>query len=472
MADAGDNDGAMRTVINITAVIAIIALLMMAVWLCIRCKQAQQYGTSRPKKKGAPAEPKKRTHGSVVQPSAEMDRRFGGDEADENFVDLEKRRSSSIIGRMLKKPSSEKLSLSRHDSAQESSSWEMASAMYNNIDVEMQPTPQQKQPSDEPPFPEVAPTRPSPPEPTPPPAKPQQQPPPPPPPPLPQHATRAPPTIPEADEEEEESSEEEEDYEEEAAPEEDGEKEFWFYVDYHNKLIGPLSPNEMRKLYLNGVIGHSTRVSWHPVVDEVPLLEDQDLEDTAELREICGYDMPPFMDAKAETSPKLLSSPPKPKQKRPKKKRSVGGSKHTRESVQFHDATSALSAAVASAAVPPPADKDHEYWFYVDPRTAALTGPLTPASMRTRYQYGAINEQTRIIWRPHCDVMPSLDEQNAEHAAPLIEVCTAEGPPFMHARADEAAVFDNTRVKERLNRARGGPQPPPLYSASSSDLAI
>ena len=123
--------------------------------------------------------------------------------------------------------------------------------------------------------------------------------------------------------------------------------------------------------------------------------------------------------------------------------------------------------------MPPPADKDHEYWFYVDPRTAALTGPLTPASMRTRYQYGAINEQTRIIWRPHCDVMPSLDEQNAEHAAPLIEVCTAEGPPFMHARADEAALmFDNTRVKERLNRARGGPQPPPLYSASSSDLAI
>ncbi len=469
MADAGDDDGAMRTVINITAVVAIIALLMMAVWLCIRCKQAQQYGgTSRPKKKGAPAEPKKRTHGSVVQPSAEMDRRFGGDEADENFVDLEKRRSSSIIGRMLKKPSSEKLSLSRHDSAQESSSWEMASAMYNNIDVELQPTPQQK-PSDEPPFPEVAPTRP--PEPQPPPAKPQQQPPPPPPPPLPQHATRAPPTIPEADEEEEES-EEEEDYEEEAvAEEEDGEKEFWFYVDYHNKLLGPLSPNEMRKLYLNGVIGHSTRVSWHPVVDEVPLLEDQDLEDTAELREICGYDMPPFMDAKAETSPKLLSSPPKPKQKRPKK-RSVGGSKHTRESVQFHDATSALSAAVASAAVPPPADNDHEFWFYVDPRTGALTGPLTPASMRTRYQYGAINEQTRIIWRPHCDVMPSLDEQNAEHAAPLIEVCTAEGPPFMHARADEAALFDNTRVKERLNRARGGPQPPPLYSASSSDLAI
>ena len=50
MADAGDDDGAMRTVINITAVVAIIALLMMAVWLCIRCKQAQQYGgTARPK---------------------------------------------------------------------------------------------------------------------------------------------------------------------------------------------------------------------------------------------------------------------------------------------------------------------------------------------------------------------------------------------------------------------------------------
>ena len=71
MADAGDDDGAMRTVINITAVVAIIALLMMAVWLCIRCKQAQRWGgTARPKKKGAACRAEERTHGSVVQPSA------------------------------------------------------------------------------------------------------------------------------------------------------------------------------------------------------------------------------------------------------------------------------------------------------------------------------------------------------------------------------------------------------------------
>eukprot|EP00966_Prymnesium_polylepis_P074065 1718676-Prymnesium_polylepis.1 len=56
----------------------------------------------------------------------------------------------------------------------------------------------------------------------------------------------------------------------EEAEEMEASQEWWFHLDKHDNIIGPLSPSEMRRLYMDGRLGHSTMVRWLPVAYSRP----------------------------------------------------------------------------------------------------------------------------------------------------------------------------------------------------------
>jgi len=90
--------------------------------------------------------------------------------------------------------------------------------------------------------------------------------------------------------------------------------EWWFYV-AGGKMKGPFTPFQMKGFYESGIVGHQTLVRWLPVSYGMPELEDQDVDETSALQELCGHGLPPFMDAPldAPTAPRVKkpAAPPK-----------------------------------------------------------------------------------------------------------------------------------------------------------------
>ena len=113
-------------------------------------------------------------------------------------------------------------------------------------------------------------------------------------------------------------------------------------------------------------------------------------------------------------------------------------------------------------------DEAGEFWFYVS-AAGLMTGPLSAGEMKFLYNRGQLSERTRVRWLPVCFSPPRLADQHIDDTSPLMELFNADGPPFMAAAAVEpqksAPALSNpgvgngkdSRVQERLNRARGGP---------------
>ena len=60
----------------------------------------------------------------------------------------------------------------------------------------------------------------------------------------------------------------------------------------------------------------------------------------------------------------------------------------------------------------------------------AVSGPHRPAEMRRRYLKGLITHDTLVRFLPF-DEEPAADEHVGQPFAPLQELCSAAGPPFM-----------------------------------------
>lgn len=77
-------------------------------------------------------------------------------------------------------------------------------------------------------------------------------------------------------------------------------QEWWFHLDKHDNILGPFTPWEMRRLYVSGLIGHTTMVRWLPVAYEKPQAYDQPVDGFSPLQEMCSDHGPPFIDAIAD----------------------------------------------------------------------------------------------------------------------------------------------------------------------------
>jgi hypothetical protein len=72
-----------------------------------------------------------------------------------------------------------------------------------------------------------------------------------------------------------------------------------------------------------------------------------------------------------------------------------------------------------------------EWWFVKTMDGQHTDGPFTNAEMRRKYRKGGVHETTLVRFVPCAPEPPSLDEQRDAAFAPLQEMCTAAGPPFM-----------------------------------------
>ena len=72
-----------------------------------------------------------------------------------------------------------------------------------------------------------------------------------------------------------------------------------------------------------------------------------------------------------------------------------------------------------------------EWWFFSDEE--GVHGPFGNDAMRQKYQNGSVHETTLVRFLPiETDGHPpTAEEQRGEAFAPLQELCTASGPPFM-----------------------------------------
>jgi len=91
----------------------------------------------------------------------------------------------------------------------------------------------------------------------------------------------------------------------------DDTQEWWFHLDEHDNILGPLSPSEMRRLYMDGRIGHSTMVRWLPVSFGKPEAAEQPVEGFSPMQELCTDLGPPFMDAPISKPPQKTFLSPK-----------------------------------------------------------------------------------------------------------------------------------------------------------------
>ena len=86
----------------------------------------------------------------------------------------------------------------------------------------------------------------------------------------------------------------------------------------------------------------------------------------------------------------------------------------------------------AEAAEAAEAEHAGEWWFVQD-EEGVVHGPFSNGAMKKKYQKGVVHETTRVRFLPvepdgH---PPTAAEQKEEPFAPLQELCTNEGPPFM-----------------------------------------
>ena len=367
--------------------------------------------------------------------------------------------------------------------------------------------------------------------------------------------------------------EEEEEEEEEAAVEAGGERgsqgddatcEWWFYVDASGKINGPLAPSSMKTLYMQGRIGHTTKVRWLPISYSTPLLEEQEVSACSPLVELLDHaGVPPFMigadDSSARMSARMSadadmragasSRTKKAKKVMVKKVRKVpkrvteeeeaaAEEEAAREETEAEAAVrreaefkeweaseakaEALKASSATRAAPVAAqssravrggarsaaparlstpdegtvdgegqggaaddsneEDEQEYWFYIVPGSPgggnkALAGPHTSGEMKQHYLRGRISDSTSVRMIPFCTEPPSVEEQDPSSFSRLAELCDINGPPFMAAALPPKSPpvtakpqqLNAQAVRERVNRARGEPEPPP--AAPPANLA-
>ena len=72
-----------------------------------------------------------------------------------------------------------------------------------------------------------------------------------------------------------------------------------------------------------------------------------------------------------------------------------------------------------------------EWWFVSDDE--GIHGPFDNKEMRRRYIKGLVHETSLVRFLPFAEEPPKADAQDADMFAPLQELCTAAGPPFMEA---------------------------------------
>lgn len=91
-------------------------------------------------------------------------------------------------------------------------------------------------------------------------------------------------------------------------------QEWWFQLDKHDNILGPYTPSQMRQLYQDGKLGHSTPVRWLPVAYAKPHAAEQPVDGFSPLQELCSDEGPPFMDAshRSQRTSAVESAPPAP----------------------------------------------------------------------------------------------------------------------------------------------------------------